>query len=304
MERKSSQGGDDSSILRMLAETPLSALDEELLGVELSLPRDVDRLALQRVRELVDRRRRREKQLSILYSTARLTALRGVDEALDSIVHSAHELIDADITYLTVLEEDGSQLRVRAQSGAITPPFQRDFRAPPHVGIAGHVARTLAPLWVPDYLSSTEFVHDSEVDAPIRAEGIVSMLGVPLVAGDRYLGTLNVANRTERTFAADDIDLLSAFGHHAAVALENSRLYDAGRRSLAQLQDAYRTIEEAVSVHEALTRLVLSGARCATSQSWWPPHWTPASWLLTGRIRWWRPRAPCRVPTTGRCGLR
>ena len=256
--------GGVSSILRVLADTPPAALEEELLRLEHEHMagadhRGADYLAVVRVRELAERRRRREQEISILYSTARLTALRGVDEALESIVRSAHDLVDTDLTYLTVFEENGTRLRVRATAGSISPDFRVNFHAPADVGISGRVAGTWAPYYVRDYLASTEIVHHPDVDRPITAEGIVSMLGVPLIAGDRFLGTLIAAMRQERVFAAEDIALLTAFGHHAAVALENSRLYDESRRALQELRQAYATIEAAVAVHEALTRMVLAG---------------------------------------------
>src|SRR5687768_7409491 len=169
--------GSASSILRVLADAPAAALEEELRRLEHEARSDqleADYLAVARVRELVERRRRREQEISILYTTARLTALRGVDEALQSIVRSAHDLVDSDITYLTVLEEDGTRLRVRASAGTSTSQFRQDFSAPANVGIAGRVAQTWAPFWVPDYVSSTEIVHHPDVDRPIRAEGIVS----------------------------------------------------------------------------------------------------------------------------------
>ena len=180
--------GSGSSILRVLADTPAAGLEQELRRLEQEQLAGAhhsraDHLAIVRVRELVERRRRREQEISILYSTARLTALRGVDEVLESIVHSAHDLVDSDITYMTVLEEDGTRLRVRATTGSITPQFRENFHAPADVGIAGRVAVTGAPCWVRDYLASTEIVHHPDVDRPIRAEGIVSMLGIPLVAG-------------------------------------------------------------------------------------------------------------------------
>ena len=256
--------GGVSSILRVLADTPPAALEEELLRLEHEHMagadhRGADYLAVVRVRELAERRRRREQEISILYSTARLTALRGVDEALESIVRSAHDLVDTDLTYLTVFEENGTRLRVRATAGSISPDFRVNFHAPADVGISGRVAGTWAPYYVRDYLASTEIVHHPDVDRPITAEGIVSMLGVPLIAGDRFLGTLIAAMRQERVFAAEDVALLTAFGHHAAVALENSRLYDESRRALQELRQAYATIEAAVAVHEALTRMVLAG---------------------------------------------
>jgi hypothetical protein len=213
-----------------------------------------------RVRELIERQRRRERELSSLYATARsVTVLRGLDEVLASVVENAHDLIGTDIAYLAVLEEDGTHLRVRATAGTLTPGFDERVHAPAHVGIAGRVATTRAPYWVSDYLASTGIVHHPVIDGAIKAEGIVSMLGVPLVAGDRFLGTLIAANRQERPFVRDDVALLSAFGDHAAVALENARLYDESRRALHALETAYATIKAAETVHEALTRVVLVG---------------------------------------------
>jgi hypothetical protein len=210
--------------------------------------------------DLLRRQRRRERELSSLYATARsLTVLRGLDEVLASIVEHAHDLIGTDIAYLAVLEENGTYLRVRATAGTLTPGFGERVHAQAHIGIAGRVATTRAPYWESDYLASAGIAHDPGVDSAIEAEGIVSMLGVPLIAGGRFLGTLIAANRQKRPFVRDDVALLTAFGDHAAVALENARLYDESRRALRALETAYATIEEAGAVHEALTRLVLAG---------------------------------------------
>ncbi|HST80651.1 MAG TPA: helix-turn-helix domain-containing protein [Kineosporiaceae bacterium] len=213
-----------------------------------------------RVQELLERQRRRERELSSLYATARsLTILRGLDEVLASVVKHAHDLIGTDIAYLAVLEENGTYLRVRATAGTLTPGFGEKVHGAAHIGIAGRVATTRAPYWASDYLASTDIVHDPGVDRAIEAEGIVSMLGVPLVAGGLFLGTLIAANRQERPFVRDDVALLTAFGDHAAVALENARLYDESQRALRALTMVHATIEAAETVHEALTRVVLAG---------------------------------------------
>jgi sugar diacid utilization regulator len=80
------------------------------------------------------------------------------------------------------------------------------------------------------------------------------------------VGVLFAADRTERPFEHDEVALLSAFADHAAVALNNARLYDESRSALKELQSAYVTIEQQVaameraqSVHESLTHVVLKG---------------------------------------------
>ena len=57
--------------------------------------------------------------------------------------------------------------------------------------------------------------------------------------------------------------LLSAFADHAAIAIVNARLYDESRRALAEVRQAYETMERSSQVHEALTRVVLHGGGAA-----------------------------------------
>lgn len=207
----------------------------------------------------------RERELASLYATARsLTALGDVDDVLDSIVRHAHDLIGTDFTYLSLLGDDGV-LSITASEGTISAAF-RSAHIPPGTGLGGKVIESRAAHWVGDYTAAGELRHDPGFDALVGNEGMVALLGVPLLVRDRVIGVLFAADRSERRFRTDEIALLSAFADHAAVALDNARLYEESRDALAQLRSAYRTIEEQVavmeraqSVHEALTGVVLAG---------------------------------------------
>lgn len=204
-------------------------------------------------------RARRERELSSLYATARaLTALGEVDAVLASIVRHAHDLIGADVTYLSVLDESGDSLKLHAAEGALSPAF-RTAQVPTTTGVAGRILETGAPFWVSDYLSDTTLEHDERFDRIASDEGLVALLGVPLRDSDSVFGMLFVGERVERPFAMDEVALLSAFADHAAVALLNARLYDESRRALAEVQEAYASMERSAHVHEALTQVVLTG---------------------------------------------
>lgn len=215
--------------------------------------------------ELVSYRLRRERELSSLYATARsLAALGEVDEVLSSIVRHAHELIGSDITYLSLLDAEG-ELTLRASAGTISPEFS-SARMPPGGGLGARVIESRAPFWVSNYRESHVLSHNSAFDLLVPNEGLTALLGVPLLVGERVVGVLFAADRTERPFEKDEVALLSAFADHAAIALNNARLYEESRVSLQRLQDAYRTIEDqvtsverAAAVHEALTHVVLTG---------------------------------------------
>ncbi|UIR15596.1 helix-turn-helix domain-containing protein [Streptomyces spinosirectus] len=208
---------------------------------------------------------RRQRELASLYATAKsLTALGGLDEVLQSIVHHAHDLISTDFTYLSLVGADG-KLSARASEGTISASFLAAC-IPSHVGLGGKVLASRSPYWVRNYVSTTRIDHDPDFDRLVATEGLVALLGVPLVIRGEAVGALFAADRSERAFKADEIALLSAFADHAAVALDNARLYEASRTALAELQGAYRKIEEHVAVmeraqeiHEALTGAVLKG---------------------------------------------
>ncbi|WP_222114234.1 helix-turn-helix domain-containing protein [Gordonia paraffinivorans] len=205
------------------------------------------------------RHQRRERELSSLYATARaLTALDEVDTVLASIVRHAHDLLGADVTYLSVFDHPHAELILRAVEGSLSPAF-RSAQVPADTGVGGRVVETGAPFWVSNYLTDPSLKHDPGFDSALASEGIVALLGVPLRDGERVFGILYAADRVERPFEMEEVALLSAFADHAAVALQNARLYEESQRALAELREAYATIERSAQVHEDLTRVVLTG---------------------------------------------
>lgn len=201
---------------------------------------------------------RRQRELASLYATVKsLTALGELDEVLQSIVHHAHDLIGTDFTYLSLVGADG-RLSARASEGTISAEFLA-ATIPATVGLGGKVLASKSPHWVRDYATSTLIQHDPNFDRLVVTEELVALLGVPLVIRGEAVGALFAADRSARSFQAEEIALLNAFADHAAVALDNARLYEASRTALRELRVAYRKIERAQAIHEALTGVVLGG---------------------------------------------
>ncbi|WP_410573209.1 helix-turn-helix domain-containing protein [Amycolatopsis sp. cmx-4-61] len=201
---------------------------------------------------------RRQRELASLYATVKsLTALGELDEVLRSIVHHAHDLIGTDFTYLSLVGADG-RLSARASEGTISAEFLA-ATIPATVGLGGKVLATKSPHWVRDYATSTLIQHDPNFDRLVVTEDLVALLGVPLVIRGEAVGALFAADRSARSFQAEEIALLNAFADHAAVALDNARLYEASRTALREVRVAYGKIERAQAIHEALTGVVLGG---------------------------------------------
>lgn len=215
--------------------------------------------ALVELARRMDGLRQRAAELrAVMSSTKDLLSTTDADMLLQRIVDRAHELIDVDITYLSVYEPARDELYVRAVSGTTSPRFLA-MVVPAGVGLASLAVRTRHPQWVEDYESLATVPHDPTIDAIVREEDLRSLLGAPLVVGDRVLGVLFAASREPRAFRADKVALLSAFAGHAALVLHLAQLLAEATEATADAANRQRQAEWAAAVHEELTRLVVFG---------------------------------------------
>lgn len=222
-------------------------------------------LALQ-LRANLAERRRREGELAALYETAGdLASIRDVEQVLNAIVRRARRLLRADTAYLAMIDEQRGDAPIRVTEGTVGEEFRR-LRLPLGVGLGGLVAQTARASFSADYLHDPRFLHDDVIDSAVGGERIVAILGVPLTVGERVIGVLFAADRTERHFTPDEVNLLGSLAAHAAIAIDNARLFQESEQARAELAraNAYvrehsEAVERAAAVHERLTDVVLGG---------------------------------------------
>lgn len=218
------------------------------------------------LRDPVAARRRHEEELAALFETAaQLTAQLDVETVLQTIVERARGLIGTDLSYITLLDREAGCVRMRVAAGNRTPEFMAII-LPLGAGLGGIVARDVRPIHTSDYLNDPAFAHEPDVDQAVRSEGIRSILGVPLIGRSGTIGVLYVANRQVNAFADPDVELLGVLGHHAALALENARLYEealaaarASEVAKAVAEAHYRDLSLVNELHQRLTDVLLAG---------------------------------------------
>ncbi len=257
----------------LYAEAPREAFDALVTDAETAgAPQEQvealreQRTAALRIREQMVRQRRREAELSALYETANdLTAIRDVDAILAAIVRRARQLLHADMTYLSLNDQDEGASYMKVTDGSVSPEF-RNLRLPLGTGLLGLVAQTGAPYFTDDYQSDQRFVHRSYIDHAVQDENIRAILGVPLVVEGKVIGALLAGHRSVRAFPPGEVTLLTSFAAHAAVALENARLFEETQSALAEVDEANRQIrahsdavEVAATAHDQLTDVLLHG---------------------------------------------
>lgn len=227
-----------------------------------------------RVHSTLRQHRRREAELTALFDTAGdLAALRDLDAVLRSIVRRARMLLGTDTAYLTLPDEEAGDTFMRVTDGSVSELFQ-NLRLQLGEGLGGLVAQTARPYATPDYRTDDRFLHTGSIDAGVLDEGLVAILGVPLLlgsgSGGQVIGALFAADRTPRTFAPDEVALLCSLADHAAIAIDTAKAMADARIALAELAEANAVIGEhsaaiqrAEESHDRLTDLVLRGGDVA-----------------------------------------
>ncbi|MEU2623221.1 GAF domain-containing protein [Streptomyces sp. NPDC007157] len=266
--------GAESAYLELLArgasaeayEQPLLVARAEGRPPELIAALERARLLALRVRTELEGRRRREAELSALFETAHdLAGLRDVDAVLQAIVQRARSLLGTDVAYLSLNDPARGDTYMRVTEGSVAARFQQ-LRLGMGEGLGGLVAQTARPYVTDDYFKDDRFQHTLTIDAGVRDEGLVAILGVPLMLGPHVIGVLFAADRRARVFEREQIALLGSFAALAAAAIDGANLLTETRSAMAGLEraneiikDRSAVIERASDVHDRLAELVLRG---------------------------------------------
>ncbi len=184
---------------------------------------------------------RRVADLGLLVEAARTVGTLDQDAALRFLVEVVCRHLEVRIVSISVRDAE-ERLPVVVSAG-----LSARFLEGPAVrlgdgSVVAAVAAQRAPLFVPDLQADPR----TKEPGAIRAEGLVSFLGVPLLAHDQVIGVLSVLTDSPREFTADESALLTGLAAQGALAIENARLFaDVHRRMGEQQRALCRLVQSA-----------------------------------------------------------
>ncbi len=143
-----------------------------------------------------------------------------IGNLLRAITKLSAEVAEAESASLLLLDAETQELYFDIALG-ITEEAAK-IRLKTGQGIAGAVALNQKPLLIPDVHVDPRW--SSRMDQ-ISGFATRSILAVPMMRQDRFLGVIEVINKKKGVFGQDDSELLEALASQAAIALENARLF-------------------------------------------------------------------------------
>ncbi len=138
--------------------------------------------------------------------------------ALRGLAGRVREECGADIGLAGPTESD--RLLVLRHWNGTRASGLHDLHVPLGLGLGGRVFAQLTPLWVDDYCASELITHD--FDAAISADGIRTMMAVPMLRAGRVYGVLYAAVRDVSGFSDRQVDTAVSVANSGALALDTA----------------------------------------------------------------------------------
>ncbi len=191
-------------------------------------------IAIQNARLFEETQQRAQRQDALYRVSTSLATMQGERELCETVVRACRDVLGYPYSGIFLVEPETGDRVLYAQSGWEAAP--KDWRLHPGEGLSEKPTLTGELQYTPDVTREPRYVQGmsdsrSEVDVPIKI-------------GEMVLGVLVIERAHVDAFDAGDFGVLQAVANQLAVALQNTRLFDAAQHELAERKQAEKTLTE------------------------------------------------------------
>ena len=168
---------------------------------------------------------------AILRAGRAVASTLSLEDVLELILHSAKELLDATEGSVMLLDDEKEMLHIAASIGLSDDVTRHPIAL--GEGVAGWVAEFREPVILSGDVRDPRFRRFIPKDRSVR-----SAMSAPLYARAEAVGVLNVSvSSGKREYTEHDLRALTVFAEHAAIAINNARLYQSEREASTKLAE-------------------------------------------------------------------
>jgi sigma-B regulation protein RsbU (phosphoserine phosphatase) len=176
---------------------------------------------------LFERERESAEIFEMLADIAReLSSILDLDELLTRLAHLTRRLVEYRTFGVLLLDEATQELEMTLAlkyGERVTLP-----RIPLGHGLVGYAAQHRVPVMVPDVSKDPRYIK--------LVEDVRSELVIPLLVKDRCIGVFDLESPQLGAFDKWHVEVLTLLASHAAVAIDNARLYEAVRANQERIE--------------------------------------------------------------------
>jgi signal transduction histidine kinase len=164
-----------------------------------------------------------------------------LDEAFGAFISELRVLIPFDRT--AIILSEGGHVRVMATAGTMHDEVLRPGEALPAGALIEEVLRTGETIYRRD-MNDRKYPEETT----LTRIGLRSRVAAPLLLGARPIGMVAILRREPEAFGADEIELATLLGRLVASAVQNIRVFETERETVAELRRLYTLRADFVSL--------------------------------------------------------
>lgn len=201
-------------------------------------------------------------------TSALINSALSTDEVLNQVMDTVIALMQAERGYLVVRNKDTDELEFRVARGMDQSQLDNSRGLVVSKTIVNRVAETGETI-LTDNASADDRYNSAESIAGFQLRSIVA---VPLKVRDEVVGVVYCDNSfLSGVFRTQEIEVLNAFTHQAAVAIQNARLFEDAQTRLQEvtsirdrMRDLFSSIANGVITADADDHvLIVNAAACS-----------------------------------------
>lgn len=150
-----------------------------------------------------------------------------MQQILSKVITSTNEIFEAEAGSVALIEPSGTELRIKAAVGSGAGAVL-GLKMPIEMGVIGWVVKNNTPAVIADVSKDDRFFPGIDKDSGFSTH---SILCAPLRVNNRVIGVIELMNMHPRFLSDNGLKILSVIADHAALAIENSRLFEEIRKA-------------------------------------------------------------------------
>jgi diguanylate cyclase (GGDEF)-like protein/PAS domain S-box-containing protein len=156
-----------------------------------------------------------------------ITAGLDIQNTIKTLHEQCSHVVPIDLFYVALYDEEHSLVTVplHYERGHYQTGTLRDINERP--GTIGNVIRTRQTIYLRDNLLSVTGPLNPNMAVEKRAK---SYVGIPLMVRDKVVGVMSIQSYRPNAYRDNQIQMLERIAVHAAIAIENARLYSEEQR--------------------------------------------------------------------------
>jgi diguanylate cyclase (GGDEF)-like protein len=163
---------------------------------------------------------RRNKELTALNTISEdFIKSKDLDKVLDAVLDHILMITEIEIGWISIFDEETGGFMLKKYRGISQDVLREQIEG------LWLILTSNDPVFMIDLIENPDPRFN-----PLRGEGVLLYIGVPLRLEDKILGIMNLASRKPRRIEFEDIRLLSLIGNHLTLVIDKINLYEETNR--------------------------------------------------------------------------